>query len=94
MRSDMLFMIIEHFKGGDAVPVYQRFRDQGRLAPEGLRYLASWVTEDLRRCFQVMECDDRAHLDQWMASWEDLVDFEVIPVITSNQAAAAIAPRL
>lgn len=90
----MLYMIVEHFRGGDAVPVYRRFRDQGRLAPEGLRYVSSWVADDLRRCFQVMECDDRALLDAWIAAWADLVDFEVIPVVTSPEAAAAVAPRL
>ena len=87
----MLYMIVEHFRGGDAVPVYRRFRDRGRLAPEGLRYVASWVTDDLRHCYQVMECDDRALLDAWMAAWADLVDFEVIPVVTSAEAAAAVA---
>jgi hypothetical protein len=90
----MLYMIVERFRDGDAVPVYRRFRDRGRLAPEGLRYVASWVTDDLRRCFQVMECDDERLLREWMAAWEDIVDFEVIPVISSADAAAAVAPRL
>jgi hypothetical protein len=85
----MLYMIVEHFRDGDAVPVYRRFRDQGRLAPEGLRYVASWVTDDLRRCFQVMECDDLALLAQWTARWEDLIDFEILPVVTSAEAMAA-----
>ena len=71
----MLYVIVENFRGGDPVPVYRRFRDRGRLAPDGLRYHASWVTADFRRCFQVMECDDRTLLDQWMANWRDLVDF-------------------
>jgi hypothetical protein len=87
----MLFMIIEHFKNGDAAPVYRRFREKGRMAPEGLAYVASWVTEDRARCFQVMECDDRKLLDEWMARWSDLVRFEVIPVVTSAQAAAGFA---
>ncbi len=90
----MVFMIIEHFRDGEALPVYRRFRDQGRMAPEGLRYVASWVAEDFRRCFQVMECDDPDLLARWMAQWEDLVDFEVIPVVTSADAAAVLAPRL
>ena len=89
----MLYMILEHFRG-DPVPVYRRFRDEGRLAPEGLRYVASWVTEDIQRCYQVMECDDPALLERWMDRWRDLVDFEVLPVVTSAEAAAAIAPRL
>lgn len=90
----MLFMVVEHFKNGDAVPVYQRFREQGRLAPPGLNYVNSWVTSDLTRCFQIMEAPDRALLDQWLARWIDLVDFEVVPVITSTEAAASVAPRL
>ena len=89
----MLYMVLEHFKG-EPVPVYRRFRDRGRLAPEGLRYLGSWVTPDLQRCFQLMECDDPGLLNQWIENWKDLVDFEVVPVITSAEAAAAIAPHL
>ena len=87
----MLYMIVERFRDGDAKPVYQRFREQGRMAPEGLSYVASWVTEDLARCFQVMECENRALLEEWMGRWADLVDFEVIPVVTSSEAAAAVA---
>jgi hypothetical protein len=87
-------MVIEHFRDGDAIPVYRRFRDHGRLAPEGLRYVASWVTTDFRRCFQIMESEDRQLFDEWTAHWKDLIDFEVIPVTTSAEAVAAIAPRL
>lgn len=90
----MQYMVVEHFRNADPLPVYRRFRDHGRLAPDGLRYLASWVTDDFRCCFQVMECDDLALLEQWMQRWSDLVDFEVTPVITSAEATAAIAPRL
>ena len=90
----MLYLVIESFRNGDAVPVYARFRERGRLAPEGLAYVNSWVTPDLRSCYQVMECADRALLEQWMASWADLVDFEVVPVITSAEAAARAAGAL
>jgi hypothetical protein len=90
----MQYMIIETFRGGDPLPVYRRFREQGRLAPEGLRYVSSWVTADLRRCYQVMECEDRALLEQWMSRWEDVVEFEVTPVVTSSEAAASVAHRL
>lgn len=90
----MLYMIIEHFHGGDPVPVYRRFRDQGRMAPEGLRYVSSWVTEDLGRCYQLMETDDRALLEQWAARWSDLAEMEIHPVVTSAEAVAAVGPRL
>jgi hypothetical protein len=90
----MLYMVIETFQGGNPVPVYRRFRDRGRLMPEGIEYLGSWVTDDLRRCFQIMECQDRRLLDQWMTNWTDVIEFEVIPVVTSAAAAAAVAPRL
>jgi Domain of unknown function (DUF3303) len=90
----MLYMVIETFRNENPVPVYRRFRDRGRLMPEGLAYRGSWVTEDLRRCFQVMECEDRRLLDEWMGHWNDITDFEVIPVITSAEATAAVAPRL
>lgn len=87
----MLFMIIEDFRAGEAAPVYERFRKHGRLAPDGLRYVASWVTRDLKRCFQVMECEDVSLLDTWMSHWRDLVDFQVIPIVTSSEAASMFA---
>jgi Protein of unknown function (DUF3303) len=90
----MLYMIIEHFRDGDPVPVYRRFRERGRMMPEGLEYRGSWITGDMRRCFQVMECEDRRLLDQWMAHWNDVMDFDVIPVMTSAEAVAIVSPRL
>lgn len=89
-----LYMVVEHFRGGDAVPVYRRFGERGRLAPDGLTYVSSWVDETLQRCYQLMETDDPALLDQWMANWRDLVEFEVYPVMTSSEAAARVAPHL
>jgi hypothetical protein len=89
----MLYLVVEHFNG-DPVSVYRRFRDQGRMAPDGLRYVQSWVTADFERCFQIMECDDPAILSQWMDRWRDLVTFEVLPVMTSADAVARIAPQL
>jgi Domain of unknown function (DUF3303) len=90
----MLFMVIEKYRGGDPVPVYRRLRERGRSIPSGVEYRGSWVTEDLGRCYQVMECGDRSALDAWMSTWADLVDFEVLPVMTSAEAQAAVAPRL
>ena len=90
----MLFMIIEHFRNGDSVPVYRRFREKGRMAPDSVKYVGSWITDDMRQCYQVMEAPTRADLDRWTANWNDLVDFEVIPVITSPEAQARVAPLL
>lgn len=87
-------MVIEHFRDGRAPDVYRRFRDRGRLAPERLRYVSSWVDLEFRRCFQVMEADDDACLREWTANWEDLVDFEIVPVRTSAEAAAAMQAEL
>jgi len=87
-------MIVEHFKNHDPVPVYRRFRDQGRLAPEGLEYIMSWVDEKLERCFQLMETDDPGQLDEWMAKWSDLVEFEVYPVMSSEEAAEKVSVHL
>lgn len=92
--SQTLYMIIEHFKNGDAVPVYRRFRERGRMAPEGLNYISSWVDQGLATCYQIMETADRALLDQWIANWKDIVDFEVHPVMTSKEAAERVAPHL
>ena len=89
----MLFMIIERFKPGLAREVYRRFRDHGRMAPDGLRYIASWVDLNFERCFQVMESEDEALVHEWIANWNDLVDFEVVPVQTSAEAAAAMLTR-
>lgn len=90
----MQYVIIEHFRNGAAAPVYRQYRDRGRLAPDGVRYVASWVSQDFRRCFQIMECDDPALFAAWMAQWRDIVDFAVVPAMTSSEAAVAIAPRL
>lgn len=87
-------MIVEHFKNNDAAPVYRRFRDSGRMAPEGLLYVSSWVDDKLEKCFQLMQTSDRKLLDQWMARWSDLVDFEVHPVVTSEEAVERMAARL
>jgi hypothetical protein len=84
------FMIIEHFRNGDPAPVYRRFRERGRLAPEGLHYVSSWVTADLKHCYQIMQTPDRALLDQWIANWSDLVEFEVHPVISSSAASERV----
>ena len=86
-----LYMVIERFRNGDAAPVYRRFRERGRLAPEGLNYISSWVTADLTTCYQVMETADRALLDEWLSRWSDLVEFEVHAVMTSQEAAARVA---
>jgi hypothetical protein len=89
-----LYMVVEHFKNKDAVPVYHRFRDRGRMVPEGLVYVSSWVDHKLERCYQLMETGDRLLLDKWMANWSDLIDFEVHPVVTSKEAVEKIAPLL
>lgn len=89
-----LYMVVEHFKNKDAVPAYRRFRDCGRLMPAGLVYVSSWIDLKFERCYQLMETRDRALLDEWIANWSDLVDFEVYPVVTSKQAVEIIASRL
>ena len=89
----MLFMIIERFKNGDALPVYRRFRDCGRLAPDGVSYVSSWVDTGMERCYQVMEAADSGLINEWVANWSDIVDFEIVPVITSKEAAERIASR-
>jgi Protein of unknown function (DUF3303) len=89
-----LYMIIEHFKNNDPTPIYRRFRDKGRMAPEGLLYISGWIDESLTRCYQLMETSDRSLIDKWIANWSDLIDFEIHPVISSAEAAPKIAPRL
>ena len=90
----MQFMVIERFRNRDAKAVYRRFRDQGRMAPEGLRYVGSWIELNFDRCFQIMETDDPRLLQEWIANWGDLVEFEVVPVVSSEQTRETILPRL
>lgn len=89
----MLFMVIERFRDRDAAAVYRRFRERGRMMPEGLEYVGSWVEKNYDRCFQLMRCDDPRLFEQWTARWEDLMEFEIVPVVTSVEAAEAISPR-
>ena len=84
----MLYMVIERFRNRDAAAVYRRFREKGRLLPDGLRYVDSWVETNFDRCFQLMECDDVLLFQQWIAHWHDLVDFEIVAVHTSRDVAA------
>ncbi len=79
----MLFMVIEHFKNNDPHPVGQRFRERGRMMPDDVLYHASWIDASTMRCFQLMEAPSAEALDGWMRNWNDIVDFEVIPVETS-----------
>ena len=90
----MLFMVIETFRDQDARAVYRRFREHGRLMPDGLAFVNSWVQADLGRCFQVMECDDVTLLQRWVVQWSDLIHFEIIPIVTGKDTAAALAGQL
>jgi Domain of unknown function (DUF3303) len=89
----MLFMVIERFRNHDAEAVYRRFREKGRMLPDGLIYVDSWVEVNGNRCFQLMECDDVQLFQQWIAHWNDLVDFEIVAVQSSKDAAAVYEPR-
>jgi hypothetical protein len=89
-ENGVQYMIIETYVHGPAA-VYRRFRERGRMAPDGLRYVSSVVSDDGSRCFQLMECDDRALLDVWIAAWSDIVAFEIVPVISSPEAAQRFA---
>jgi uncharacterized protein DUF3303 len=90
----MLFMVIERFKGQNLKAVYRRFREQGRMTPEGLAFVGSWVEASGGRCFQLMECDDVRLFQQWVAQWHDLAEFEIVPVIAGKDTAEAMGPLL
>ena len=81
----MLYMVIEHFREGAAPKIYERFREKGRMMPEGLNYISSWISYDLKTCWQVMEADDRGLFPKWTRNWDDLMDFEIIPIYTSSE---------
>ena len=86
----MLFLLIERFRNGDPAPVYERFRERGRMMPEGLRYVDSWIETSFERCFQLMETDDPELFKDWTSHWDDLVEFEILPVIGSKEAAEQV----
>jgi len=86
----MLFMVIEKFRNNDVRAVYERIREHGRMLPAGLKYVDSWVETNLQRCFQVMECEDPRLFQEWVARWQDLVDFEITPIVPSKQTAETI----
>ena len=90
----MLFMVIERFRDRDAKAVYRRFREQGRMTPEGLTYVGSWIEANFDRCFQLMECDDARPLQEWILSWGDLADFEITPVVPSAETRELVEKHL
>ena len=91
----MLFMVIERFKDRDPLPIYRRLRDSGRMLPEGLTYLDSWVEPSFGRCFQLMECDDLRLIQQWVLNWRGSgVTIEIVPVVPSKDTVAVVGPRM
>jgi hypothetical protein len=84
----MLFMVIEKFRNQNGAAIYRRLREKGRMMPDGLTFINSWVAADLARCFQLMECDEIAKFQQWIAQWSDLIEFEVVPVVEGKKTAA------
>ncbi len=91
----MLFMVIEHFRDNDMIPVYRRVRDSGRMLPDGLKYIDSWIEPNFSRCFQIMECDDLRLLQEWALQWRGSgTTFEFVPVVTSKDTRGVVAPYL
>lgn len=86
-------MIIERFLPGKVKELYQRFDEKGRMLPEGVVYINSWISEDLSTCYQVMESSSEEELLEWISHWNDMADFEVIPVISSGEARAKVFTR-
>ncbi len=91
----MLFMIIERFRDNDMLPICKRARDEGRMFPEGLEYIDSWVEPNFSRCFQLMRCDDLKLLQEWVLKWRGSgITFEIVPVLTSKETREVVAPVL
>jgi uncharacterized protein DUF3303 len=87
----MLYMVIESFKEGAAPEIYRRFREKGRMMPPGVEYVSSWISHDLTMCWQVMQTENPALLKQWARCWDDLIIFEIVPVLTSADAQASLS---
>jgi len=90
----MLYMVIERFKEGAAIEIYRRFRQRGRMMPEGLEYISSWIDLSFKTCWQLMQTEDLALLNKWIANWRDLADFEIVPVLTSADAVEIMKSKL
>ncbi len=90
----MQFMVVETFRNQDAKAIYRRLRDRGRMMPDGVTFVSSWVAADLGRCFQLMEADDASLLQRWVAAWSDLMEFEIIPVVPGKDTAQALSGDL
>jgi len=90
----MLFMVVEDFRGRDRKAIYRRARDKGRMLPDGLTWVGSWISADMGRCFQLMEAEDVTLFQRWAAEWCDLAEFEIVPVAASKDTAAALASHL
>jgi hypothetical protein len=90
----MLFMVIERFKHGNAKAVYQRFNEKGRMMPEGLKYVNSWVEVNFDRTFQIMECHDPKLFQEWILQWQDLGEFEIIPIVPSKETAELVTKAI
>jgi hypothetical protein len=91
----MLFMLIERFKDDDMVPIYQRLRDEGRMLPDGLTYVDSWIEPNFSRCFQLMECNDLRLFQEWTLKWRGYgATFEIVPVVPSKDTREVVAPFL
>jgi hypothetical protein len=85
----MHYMVIERFKEGAPPKIYRRLKERGRMMPPGLEYVSSWITHDFTMCYQVMRAEDRGLFDTWIAAWSDLMEFDIVPVRTSAEAAQA-----
>ena len=90
----MLFMVVEHFKQGKTKDIYRRLQEKGRTMPEGLKYIDSWISANLDSCFQLMECDNPALFQEWILEWDDLAEFEIIPVVPSNETKQIVNKKL
>jgi hypothetical protein len=90
----MLFMVVERFRDGQAKEIYRRFQEKGRMMPEGLKYVDSWVEVNFDRCFQLMECNDLRLFQEWVLQWQDLGEFEIIPVVPSKETAEVVSKML
>jgi hypothetical protein len=90
----MLFMVVEKFRNQDAKTIYRRLRDKGRMMPDGLKFVSSYVSADVSRCFQLMDCDDVTLFQRWVSEWSDLMECEIVPVVAGKDTAAALAASL
>lgn len=70
--------------------VRPRFKETGAPPPPGVDMLGRWHNAAGNGGFFLVETDDPVALARWLQEWTDVIDFEVVPVVTDEQVSEVI----